>query len=185
MLTPGWMTQKLLIASGYKAEEENRSVQKEKLERQVEKNTEHSAFGCRRQALRTGILLKGSRTGFSLPTCELSGPPTHLLLNEDNIYVYVILFFKNFALSSEPAPPKSLFAVNKTQTSVTLLWVEEGVADFFEVLCQQLGSSHDAKLQVLIASTFLLGFFWLRLMKQTKDFLFHESTRSENCLLFL
>ncbi|EDL10583.1 protein tyrosine phosphatase, receptor type, O [Mus musculus] len=29
----------------------------------------------------------------------------------------------------EPAPPKSLFAVNKTQTSVTLLWVEEGVAD--------------------------------------------------------
>uniref|UniRef100_A0A8C8E5R5 Receptor-type tyrosine-protein phosphatase O n=1 Tax=Otus sunia TaxID=257818 RepID=A0A8C8E5R5_9STRI len=37
----------------------------------------------------------------------------------------------------EPAPPKSLFAVNKTQTSVTLLWVEEGVADFFEVYCQQ------------------------------------------------
>ncbi|EGW07524.1 Receptor-type tyrosine-protein phosphatase O [Cricetulus griseus] len=51
----------------------------------------------------------------------------------------------------EPAPPKSLFAVNKTQTSVTLLWVEEGVADFFEVLCQQLGSSHDAKLQEPIA----------------------------------
>ncbi|KAL1775745.1 receptor-type tyrosine-protein phosphatase O isoform X2 [Sigmodon hispidus] len=51
----------------------------------------------------------------------------------------------------EPAPPKSLFAVNKTQTSVTLLWVEEGVTDFFEVLCQQLGSSHDAKLQEPIA----------------------------------
>lgn len=110
--------------------------------------------------------------------------PPHVLLNEDNIYVYICnSVFKNFALSSEPAPPKSLFAVNKTQTSVTLLWVEEGVADFFEVLCQQLGSSHSAKLQVLIASTFLLGFFWLRLMKQTKDFLFHESTRSENCLL--
>ncbi|XP_060240304.1 receptor-type tyrosine-protein phosphatase O isoform X3 [Meriones unguiculatus] len=51
----------------------------------------------------------------------------------------------------EPAPPKSLFAVNKTQTSVTLLWVEEGVADFFEVLCQQLGSNSNAKLQEPIA----------------------------------
>uniref|UniRef100_A0A8C3GF71 Receptor-type tyrosine-protein phosphatase O n=1 Tax=Cairina moschata TaxID=8855 RepID=A0A8C3GF71_CAIMO len=47
----------------------------------------------------------------------------------------------------EPAPPKSLFAVNKTQTSVTLLWVEEGVADFFEVYCQQAGSVQETKLQ--------------------------------------
>lgn len=73
--------------------------------------------------------------------------------------------------------------MNKTQTSVTLLWVEEGIADFFEVLCQQLGSSHDAKLQVLIASTFLLGYFWLGLMKQTENILFHGITRSESCLL--
>ncbi|NXD44430.1 PTPRO phosphatase, partial [Copsychus sechellarum] len=47
----------------------------------------------------------------------------------------------------EPAPPKSLFAVNKTQTSVTLLWVEEGVADFFEVYCQQAGSGQETKIQ--------------------------------------
>ncbi|XP_019400046.1 PREDICTED: receptor-type tyrosine-protein phosphatase O isoform X2 [Crocodylus porosus] len=47
----------------------------------------------------------------------------------------------------EPAPPKSLFAVNKTQTSVTLLWVEEGVADFFEVFCQQVGSHPELKIQ--------------------------------------
>ncbi|XP_064277419.1 receptor-type tyrosine-protein phosphatase O isoform X2 [Passer domesticus] len=47
----------------------------------------------------------------------------------------------------EPAPPKSLFAVNKTQTSVTLLWVEEGVADFFEVYCQQAGSGQETKAQ--------------------------------------
>ncbi|KAK2493211.1 hypothetical protein MC885_005767, partial [Smutsia gigantea] len=47
----------------------------------------------------------------------------------------------------EPAPPKSLFAVNKTQTSVTLLWVEEGVADFFEVFCQRVGSRQETKLQ--------------------------------------
>ncbi|OXB80485.1 UNVERIFIED_CONTAM: hypothetical protein H355_004318, partial [Colinus virginianus] len=47
----------------------------------------------------------------------------------------------------EPAPPKSLFAVNKTQTSVTLLWVEEGVADFFEVYCQQTGSNQEMKIQ--------------------------------------
>ncbi|XP_053261015.1 receptor-type tyrosine-protein phosphatase O isoform X2 [Podarcis raffonei] len=47
----------------------------------------------------------------------------------------------------DPAPPRSLFAVNKTQTSVTLLWVEEGVADFFEVFCQQAGLSQDTKIQ--------------------------------------
>ncbi|XP_042323784.1 receptor-type tyrosine-protein phosphatase O [Sceloporus undulatus] len=47
----------------------------------------------------------------------------------------------------DPAPPRSLFAVNKTQTSVTLLWVEEGVADFFEVFCQQSGLSQDANVQ--------------------------------------
>ncbi|KAL8222256.1 UNVERIFIED_CONTAM: hypothetical protein K2H54_075224 [Gekko kuhli] len=47
----------------------------------------------------------------------------------------------------DPAPPRSLFAVNKTQTSVTLLWVEEGVADFFEVFCQQAGLSQDPKIQ--------------------------------------
>ncbi|NXY32106.1 PTPRO phosphatase, partial [Pomatorhinus ruficollis] len=47
----------------------------------------------------------------------------------------------------EPAPPKSLFAVNKTQTSVTLLWVEEGVADFFEVYCQQAGFGQETKVQ--------------------------------------
>ncbi|XP_066489890.1 receptor-type tyrosine-protein phosphatase O [Tiliqua scincoides] len=47
----------------------------------------------------------------------------------------------------DPAPPRSLFAVNKTQTSVTLLWVEEGVADFFEVFCQQVGLEQDIKNQ--------------------------------------
>ncbi|KAM4748652.1 receptor-type tyrosine-protein phosphatase O isoform 1-T1 [Rhinophrynus dorsalis] len=35
----------------------------------------------------------------------------------------------------DPAPPKSLFAVNKTQTSISLLWVEEGVTDYFQVYC--------------------------------------------------
>lgn len=64
-------------------------------------------------------------------------------------------------LCSEPAPPKSLFAVNKTQTSVTLLWVEEGVADFFEVFCQQVGSGQETKLQVL----YMLIFSELPLIK--------------------
>ncbi|XP_018107293.1 receptor-type tyrosine-protein phosphatase O isoform X2 [Xenopus laevis] len=35
----------------------------------------------------------------------------------------------------DPAPIKTLFAVNKTQTSVTLLWVEEGITDYFQVSC--------------------------------------------------
>lgn len=55
---------------------------------------------------------------------------------------------RKFLLSPDPAPPRSLFAVNKTQTSVTLLWVEEGVADFFEVFCQQAGLEQDIKNQV-------------------------------------
>uniref|UniRef100_A0A4W3INS0 Protein tyrosine phosphatase receptor type O n=1 Tax=Callorhinchus milii TaxID=7868 RepID=A0A4W3INS0_CALMI len=45
----------------------------------------------------------------------------------------------------DPAPPKSLFAVNKTQTSVTLLWVEEGITDHYEVICKQIGSSVKGK----------------------------------------
>uniref|UniRef100_A0A1B8Y245 Fibronectin type-III domain-containing protein n=1 Tax=Xenopus tropicalis TaxID=8364 RepID=A0A1B8Y245_XENTR len=40
-------------------------------------------------------------------------------------------------LQRDPAPIRTLFAVNKTQTSVTLLWVEEGIADYFEVSCWQ------------------------------------------------
>ncbi|KAJ8245341.1 hypothetical protein GJAV_G00269740 [Gymnothorax javanicus] len=38
----------------------------------------------------------------------------------------------------DPAPPKSLYAVNTTHSSVTLLWVEEGVVDFYQVLCRQV-----------------------------------------------
>ncbi|XP_055761686.1 receptor-type tyrosine-protein phosphatase O isoform X1 [Salvelinus fontinalis] len=36
----------------------------------------------------------------------------------------------------EPAPPRSLYAVNATHSSVTLLWSEEGVVDFYQVLCK-------------------------------------------------
>ncbi|XP_077324710.1 receptor-type tyrosine-protein phosphatase O isoform X3 [Lithobates pipiens] len=41
-----------------------------------------------------------------------------------------------YVVKLDPAPPKSLFAVNKTQTSITLLWVEEGFSDYFEVFCR-------------------------------------------------
>uniref|UniRef100_A0A8K9X1Y6 protein-tyrosine-phosphatase n=1 Tax=Oncorhynchus mykiss TaxID=8022 RepID=A0A8K9X1Y6_ONCMY len=36
----------------------------------------------------------------------------------------------------EPAPPRSLYAVNATHSSVTLLWSGEGVVDFYQVLCK-------------------------------------------------
>ncbi|XP_029604239.1 receptor-type tyrosine-protein phosphatase O isoform X5 [Salmo trutta] len=36
----------------------------------------------------------------------------------------------------EPAPPRSLYAVNATHSSVTLLWSEVGVVDFYQVLCK-------------------------------------------------
>ncbi|CAB1413273.1 unnamed protein product [Pleuronectes platessa] len=40
----------------------------------------------------------------------------------------------------EPAPPTSLFAVNATDSSVTLLWSEEGVVDFYQVVCRARGA---------------------------------------------
>ncbi|KAI5610992.1 receptor-type tyrosine-protein phosphatase O precursor, partial [Silurus asotus] len=42
-------------------------------------------------------------------------------------------------LKLDPAPPKSLYAINTTHSSVTLLWAEEGVVDFYQVVCRQLG----------------------------------------------
>ncbi|XP_076016164.1 receptor-type tyrosine-protein phosphatase O [Genypterus blacodes] len=36
----------------------------------------------------------------------------------------------------EPAPPKALYAVNATHSSATLLWTEEGVVDYYQVLCR-------------------------------------------------
>uniref|UniRef100_A0A8K9V0I4 protein-tyrosine-phosphatase n=1 Tax=Oncorhynchus mykiss TaxID=8022 RepID=A0A8K9V0I4_ONCMY len=40
----------------------------------------------------------------------------------------------------EPAPPRSLYAVNATHSSVTLLWSGEGVVDFYQVLLCSLFS---------------------------------------------
>ncbi|XP_058630358.1 receptor-type tyrosine-protein phosphatase O isoform X4 [Onychostoma macrolepis] len=45
----------------------------------------------------------------------------------------------------EPAPPKSLYALNTTDTAVTLLWTEEGVVDFYQIVCRQLGVSRESK----------------------------------------
>ncbi|XP_073420709.1 receptor-type tyrosine-protein phosphatase O isoform X7 [Dendrobates tinctorius] len=42
----------------------------------------------------------------------------------------------------DPAPPKSLFAVNKTQTSFTLLWVEDGFSDYYDVSCWRSDPVH-------------------------------------------
>ncbi|XP_019753160.1 receptor-type tyrosine-protein phosphatase O isoform X1 [Hippocampus comes] len=36
----------------------------------------------------------------------------------------------------EPAPPRSVYAVNATHSSVTLLWSEDGVVDHYQVLCK-------------------------------------------------
>ncbi|XP_070710130.1 receptor-type tyrosine-protein phosphatase O [Pempheris klunzingeri] len=45
----------------------------------------------------------------------------------------------------EPAPPRSLFAVNATHSSVTLLWTEEGVVDYYQVLCKPSKPSKELK----------------------------------------
>lgn len=49
------------------------------------------------------------------------------------------------AVVSEPAPPRSLYAVNATHSSVTLLWVEEGVVDYYQVLCKASGGRAELK----------------------------------------
>ncbi|XP_023145284.1 receptor-type tyrosine-protein phosphatase O isoform X2 [Amphiprion ocellaris] len=45
----------------------------------------------------------------------------------------------------EPAPPRSLFAVNATHSSVTLLWTEDGVVDYYQVVCRLSRSSKELK----------------------------------------
>ncbi|KAM3859270.1 receptor-type tyrosine-protein phosphatase O [Diretmus argenteus] len=45
----------------------------------------------------------------------------------------------------EPAPPKSLYAVNATHSSVTLLWTEEGVVDYYQVLCKPARTNKELK----------------------------------------
>ncbi|XP_042258980.1 receptor-type tyrosine-protein phosphatase O isoform X1 [Thunnus maccoyii] len=45
----------------------------------------------------------------------------------------------------EPAPPRSLYAVNATHSSVTLLWSEEGVVDYYQVLCKPNKASKEFK----------------------------------------
>ncbi|XP_071358835.1 receptor-type tyrosine-protein phosphatase O isoform X2 [Trachinotus anak] len=45
----------------------------------------------------------------------------------------------------EPAPPRSLYAVNATHSSVTLLWSEEGVVDYYQVLCRPSKRSKELK----------------------------------------
>lgn len=48
---------------------------------------------------------------------------------------------------AEPAPPRSLYAVNATHSSVTLLWAEEGVADYYQVLCRASGGRKERKVR--------------------------------------
>uniref|UniRef100_A0A4W6G2Z2 Protein tyrosine phosphatase receptor type O n=1 Tax=Lates calcarifer TaxID=8187 RepID=A0A4W6G2Z2_LATCA len=57
----------------------------------------------------------------------------------------------------EPAPPRSLYAVNATHSSVTLLWTEEGVVDHYQVLCRPNKASKEFKArEPLIANSHVL-----------------------------
>ncbi|KAM4712054.1 receptor-type tyrosine-protein phosphatase O isoform 2-T2 [Anableps anableps] len=53
----------------------------------------------------------------------------------------------------EPAPPRLLLAVNATHSSVTLLWTEEGVVDYYQVLCRPNRASKGLKAGEPITST--------------------------------
>lgn len=54
--------------------------------------------------------------------------------------------------SSEPAPPRSLYAVNATHSSVTLLWTEEGVVDYYQVLCKPNKARKELKVREDVVS---------------------------------
>ncbi|KAJ7987922.1 hypothetical protein DPEC_G00318270 [Dallia pectoralis] len=47
-----------------------------------------------------------------------------------------------YIIKLEPAPPRSLYAINTTHSSVTLLWTEDGVVDFYQVLCKPINSKN-------------------------------------------
>ncbi|XP_013876185.1 receptor-type tyrosine-protein phosphatase O [Austrofundulus limnaeus] len=53
----------------------------------------------------------------------------------------------------DPAPPKSLFTVNTTHSSVTLLWTEDGVVDYYQVLCRPNKDVKDLKTREPLTST--------------------------------
>uniref|UniRef100_A0A3B4Z3W5 Receptor-type tyrosine-protein phosphatase O-like n=1 Tax=Stegastes partitus TaxID=144197 RepID=A0A3B4Z3W5_9TELE len=49
--------------------------------------------------------------------------------------------------AAEPAPPRSLLAVNATHSSVTLLWTEDGVVDYYQVACRPSRGTKELKPQ--------------------------------------
>lgn len=59
--------------------------------------------------------------------------------------------------SSEPAPPRSLYAVNATHSSVTLLWTEEGVVDYYQVLCKPNKARKELKVREDVVLLVLRG----------------------------
>ncbi|KAJ3612337.1 hypothetical protein NHX12_020613, partial [Muraenolepis orangiensis] len=56
-------------------------------------------------------------------------------------------------MRAKPAPPRSLYAVNSTHSSVTLLWSVEGVVDYYQVLCRPTRPHTDAKPAYISIST--------------------------------
>ncbi|XP_072233557.1 receptor-type tyrosine-protein phosphatase O isoform X2 [Leuresthes tenuis] len=53
----------------------------------------------------------------------------------------------------EPAPPRALFAVNATHSSVTLLWTEDGVVDYYQVVCRPCKAGKELKAREPLTAT--------------------------------
>ncbi|XP_077356366.1 receptor-type tyrosine-protein phosphatase O isoform X2 [Festucalex cinctus] len=71
---------------------------------------------------------------------------------------------RNTSISSiiklEPAPPRSVYAVNATHSSVTLLWSEDGVVDHYQVLCRPSPGGKEAR-EPQVSSSHVLTVFGL------------------------
>lgn len=61
------------------------------------------------------------------------------------VFLSFFFFYKLLCCLTDPAPPRSLYAVNATHSSVTLLWSEEGVADHYQVTCRPSRGSKEPK----------------------------------------
>ncbi|KAL0964895.1 hypothetical protein UPYG_G00274040 [Umbra pygmaea] len=100
--------------------------------------TAHSRKGSRR-TYSTDVTRNMMRTSLALPPGDIYNlTVTACTENKRNSSIPYII-------KLEPASPRSLYAVNATPSSVTLLWTEDGVVDFYQVFCKPIKTNKDMK----------------------------------------
>ena len=70
-----------------------------------------------------------------------------LQLEPFTLYINFYIYRFSCVCVAEPAAPRSVYAVNATHSAVTLLWSEEGVVDYYQVLCKANKPSKELKVR--------------------------------------